>query len=572
MNHRIVIAEDEPDIRSNLARLLTLENYVVWAGANGEEALALVREHRPDLLLSDVMMPRMDGHQLIRALRADPDLAHIPAILLTAKAEHRDRREGMNLGADDYLIKPFRRDELLEAVRSRLDRVALQQVAHERLQQEAQRLSRFDGLTGLPNREALLESCAGLLGANTGLSLVVVGMEGVGHINQTWGHAAGDQALCTMAQRLQAFVTQVPLEMAQAYRVSGRHCGLLLPGAWDSVQLAALLAPLSESLAQAFQVQGRALVLRSRLGVALAGAGVAASDLLRQAEAALHQDGDAPLVFFDPAIDVHQLRRMQLRMDLHQALDRAQLTLHYQPQVELVTGRLVGFEALMRWTHPELGKVPPGEFIPLAEESDLVVNLGRWALDEACRQARAWKDSGLPAIRVAVNLSSRQFDDPSVMDHVQTALQRSAIGPECLELEITESIALKGLDRTVNTLTAFKRAGLALSIDDFGTGYSSLSYLKRFPVDALKIDQSFVRNIDTDSGDAAIARAVVGLAHNFGMKVIAEGVERPAHLSILQDMGCDFAQGYLFSRPLPPEQAQAVLARGYCPVGSAGDQ
>ncbi len=564
MSYRIVIAEDEPDIRSNLARLLTLEDYVVWAAPNGEEALALVREHQPDLLLSDVMMPRMDGHQLIRALRAEPALAHIPAILLTAKAEHRDRREGMNLGADDYLVKPFKRDELLEAVRSRLDRTAVQQMAHQRLQAQTEHLKHFDSLTGLPNRLALLEACERALADGWPVAMAVINMQGVRHINQALGYAGGDEVLSQIAQRLQAHLAQAEDVPAGVYRLSGKQFGMLLHQARDVAQTGQFLGRMAEALAAPYTAQGRDLIMAARLGVAMAQAGMSAQDLLRQAEVALDQEDAGPIAFFNAARNTRVLRRMQLHVELHKALERQQLSLHYQPQVEVASGRIIGFEALMRWQHPELGMVSPAEFIPVAEESDLIIALGNWALGEACRQVRVWQDAGLAPIRMAVNLSSRQFDDPKVMADVARVLEQHALDARLLELEITESVALKGLERTVGTLAAFKERGLSLSIDDFGTGYSSLSYLKRFPVDALKIDQSFVRNIDTDPGDAAIARTVVALAHNFGMSVIAEGVETAAHLACLRDMGCDFAQGYLFSRPVPAEQARALLERGHC--------
>lgn len=564
MSYRIVIAEDEPDIRSNLARLLTLEDYEVWAAPNGEEALALVREHVPDLLLSDVMMPRMDGHQLIRAVRADPALAHIPAILLTAKAEHRDRREGMNLGADDYLVKPFKRDELLAALRSRLDRSAVQQMAHQRLQAQTEHLKHFDSLTGLPNRLALLEACENAVAAGWPVVLAVINMQGVRHINQALGYAGGDEVLCQMAQRLQACVVQVPAVPAQVYRLSGKQFGMLLHRADQRALTEQYLGAVAETLATPYTAQGRDLIMAARVGVSVAQPGVSAADLLRQAEVALDQEDAGPIAFFDAARNSRVLRRMQLHVELHKALERQQLSLHYQPQVDTATLRIIGFEALMRWQHPELGMVSPAEFIPVAEESDLIITLGNWALGEACRQARAWMDGGLPPVRMAVNLSSRQFDDPKVMPEVERVLQQYRVEPGQLELEITESVALKGLERTVSTLAAFKARGLSLSIDDFGTGYSSLSYLKRFPVDALKIDQSFVRTIDADAGDAAIARTVVALAHNFGLGVIAEGVETQAHLECLRAMGCDLAQGYLFSRPVPADQAQALLERGHC--------
>ena len=564
MTQRIVIAEDEPDIRANLARLLTLENFQVWAAPNGEEALALVREHRPDLLLSDVMMPRMDGHALIRALRADPDLTHIPAILLTARAEHRDRREGMNLGADDYLVKPFRRDELLEAVRSRLNRTSVQQQAHQRLQDQAARLMRFDALTGLPNRDALLQSCQDLLAGPSGVTMVVVAVAGIADINQALGHAGGDLAVCQLAQRLQQGAASLTWPQACVHRIADWQFGLLLPQAPAQPAMADALAQLGHVLAQPYKVQGRDMQLRTRMGVAVAVDAPAPQDLLRQAEVALHQAADAPIAYFDPAGDVRMMRRMQIHMDLHQAMALEQFSLHYQPQVDVQTAELVGFEALLRWQHPVLGMISPAEFIPIAEESDLIVPIGRWALQEACRQLRAWQEAGLPLVRLAVNLSSRQFEHPAILEHVQLALEHCGLEARWLELEITESVALRGLEHTLSTMAGFRALGLALSIDDFGTGYSSLSYLKRFPVDALKIDQSFVRTIDTDAGDAAIARAVVALAHSFGMKVIAEGVETPAQRACLQALGCEFAQGYLFSRPLPAEEARSVLERGHC--------
>jgi EAL domain-containing protein (putative c-di-GMP-specific phosphodiesterase class I) len=305
--------------------------------------------------------------------------------------------------------------------------------------------------------------------------------------------------------------------------------------------------------------------VEARVGVAVAVAEISAQDLLRQAEVALDQtreDGATGISFFSSARDVRVLRRMRLHSELHKALERQELCLHYQPQVDISTGQIFGFEALMRWQHPDLGAVSPAEFIPIAEESGLILAMGAWALDEACRQSRAWRDAGLRPVRMAVNLSTRQFDDDRILADVAQALARHRIAADQLELEITESVVLKGFERTVTLLTAFKTMGLVLSIDDFGTGYSSLSYLKRFPVDALKVDQSFVRNIDTDAGDAAITRAVVALAHSFGLCVIAEGVESAGQLAYLTQLGCEYAQGYWFSKPLPAQQAALLLAHG----------
>jgi len=571
MAFRIVIAEDEPDIRSNLARLLQLEAYEVWAAADGQEALELVRQHLPDLLLSDVMMPRMNGHELIRSMRADNLVAHIPAILLTAKAEHSDVREGMNIGADDYLVKPFKREELLAAVRARLDRVASQQAVHERLHAQAMHLVHFDALTGLPNRARMLEHCTRALSQAVEnlhkVTLAVVALDGMVHINQALGHAAADAVVCAIANRLQAHLqTHATLDVACTIgRLADDQFALLMPASPAPAALQILLQEVCASIAAPCPLPERDVFVEARIGVATSQSEESAQGLLRQAEVALEQTREAGvqgISFFSAAKDSRVLRRMLLRSELHRALERNELALHYQPQIDLSDGQIIGFEALMRWHHPALGAVPPAEFIPVAEDSGLIVAMGAWAINEACRQSRAWRDAGLRPVRMAVNLSTRQFDDDNIFSEVAGALEHHRIGADQLELEITESIALKGLERTVTLLTAFKSMGLLLSIDDFGTGYSSLSYLKRFPVDSLKVDQSFVRNIHTDAGDAAITRAVVALAHSFGLTVIAEGVESMAHRDYLRGLGCEYAQGYLFSKPVAPEQAAVLLAKG----------
>jgi diguanylate cyclase (GGDEF)-like protein len=572
MTHRIVIAEDEPDIRSNLTRLLQLEQYEVWAAPNGAEALELVRQHLPDLVLSDVMMPRMSGHELIHAMRGDTLLAHIPAILLTARAEHSDVREGMNLGADDYLVKPFKRDELLAAVRGRLERAASQQAVHRRLQDEARRLLHFDAPTNLPNRALLLERCALALlptadAPSVVVAMVVIALDGLGQINQALGHAGGDEVLCQIAARLQTQLAAATAAGASSLvgRTAGKQFGLVLAAVPYLAALPTLLQQLCGAVAAPCSTLGRDVFVEARVGVALSGPGTSAQDLLRQAEVALdqtHEEGASRISFFSADRDSRVLRRMRLHSELHKALERQELSLHYQAQVAMDTEQIIGFEALMRWTHPELGAVSPAEFIPIAEESGLILAMGSWALDEVCRQSRAWRDAGLRPVRLAVNLSTRQFGDDKLLADVASALARHQIPADQLELEITESVALTGFERTITLLTAFKQMGLLLSIDDFGTGYSSLAYLKRFPVDALKVDQSFVRNIDTDAGDAAITRAVVALAHSFGLSVIAEGVETLAQRDYLRALGCEYAQGYWFSKPVPPDQAALLLARG----------
>jgi EAL domain-containing protein (putative c-di-GMP-specific phosphodiesterase class I) len=251
---------------------------------------------------------------------------------------------------------------------------------------------------------------------------------------------------------------------------------------------------------------------------------------------------------------------LSLERSLRRAVERGELRLHYQPQYDVSNRRIVGVEALIRWQHPDFGLIPPGRFMPFAEETGLILPVGEWVLHEACRQGRAWQSQGLAPLRVAVNISALQFRDPDFPGTVLAALRGSGLDARHLELELTESIIMQDAGRATNSLEQLKTLGLELAIDDFGTGYSSLSYLKRFPIDLLKIDQSFVRDITSDKDDAAITSAIIGLTHNLGLRTIAEGVETSEQLEFLERHGCDEVQGFLFSRPLAPEECTALLS------------
>ncbi len=569
-HNTILVAEDEAPIRENIVRMLRIEGYLVLPAANGREALALAREHLPDVVIADSMMPEMDGPALLQALRDDPLTASLPFIFLTARAERSDIRAGMNLGADDYLTKPFLRDELLGAVRTRLARAVGERRKTEQLAQQARRLAYFDALTGLPNRTLLQERLDAAIYAarrgQFGLALIAVGLDGFRSINDSLGHASGDRFLHEIADRLFALVYGTLL--ANPYdclaRLAGDRFAVLLVGFSDDNYLDSFSRRIVEAIAEPFKIDGQDLYLTASAGVAQLPAEQqgAVETLLRNAEIALHkakEAGPGSHRFFAEEMNQNALRRLQLNGDLYKAVSNGELLLYYQPQVEIASGTIVGFEALMRWRHPQLGFISPGEFIPVAEEGGAIVHIGEWALREACRQAKTWIRDGLGPVSMAVNLSARQFMMDGIERTVAAVLAESGLPPEFLKLEITESIALLGVGRVLETLTALKALGVSLAMDDFGTGYSSLSYLKRFPIDVLKVDQSFIRNITTDPGDAAITRAVVAMAHSFGMSVIAEGVETLAQLDFLRDLGCEEFQGYYFSKPLPAKEAEALL-------------
>jgi len=287
-------------------------------------------------------------------------------------------------------------------------------------------------------------------------------------------------------------------------------------------------------------------------------------NLLRNADTAMFrakESGKNNFQFYTAGMNLRIRERMEIENGLRHALARNELVLHYQPQVDIESGRMIGVEALLRWAHPEKGLIPPDKFIPVAEESGLIVPIGEWVLRTACQQNKAWQDMGLPHIRMAVNLSARQFRQPHLLEVVAKAMQDAGLDPysDSLELEVTESVIMKDTEGTINTLKKLHDMGLRLSIDDFGTGYSSLSYLKRFPINTLKIDQSFVRDITTDPDDAAIAATIVTLGHSLKLRVIAEGVETAEQLTLLREMKCDEIQGYYFSKPLIATELEQLL-------------
>ena len=289
-------------------------------------------------------------------------------------------------------------------------------------------------------------------------------------------------------------------------------------------------------------------------------------DLMRNADAAMYRakhTGKARHEVFDPSMYERALERLEIEQDLRSAIEHGELSVHYQPKVELATGEVGGMEALARWEHPESGPIPPSKFIPIAEETGLIIPLGRWVLREACRQAREWHElyPDSPPLNVSVNLSTKQVEHPDLIEEVAETLREIGLDPGCLELEITESVLLEDTSSAIVTLTKLKGLGVELSVDDFGTGYSSLSYLKRFPIDYLKIDSSIIDGLERDPKNAAVAEAAITLAHALGQKVVAEGVRIEKQVGRLREMGCDFAQGSYFWEPLPSEAASEVFSK-----------
>jgi diguanylate cyclase (GGDEF)-like protein/PAS domain S-box-containing protein len=442
----------------------------------------------------------------------------------------------------------------------------------ERKQAEAEieQLAFFDALTGLPNRRLLLDRLQHALEASarhgTHGALLFIDLDNFKVLNDSKGHVVGDLLLQAVAQRLRASVRGED----SVARLGGDEFVVMLQGlAKEGVSAVAQVAQVGEQvlsgLSQAYVLDGYEYHCTASIGVSLfSGKTQDVGELLKCADAAMYSAkniGRNSLVFFDPAMQATLEARAQLAGELRAALPQGQLQLYYQAQINR-EGGVVGAETLLRWQHPQRGMVSPAQFIPLAEDNGLIVPIGQWVLEHACGQLKHWQDHPLAsALPLSVNVSARQFRQADFVDLVRAALQRSGVDPAKLKLELTESLVLDNVESVIGKMHALKALGVRFSMDDFGTGYSSLSYLKRLPLDQLKIDQSFVRDIVTDPGDAVIVKTIIGMAHNLGLEVIAEGVETEAQRSLLLDYDCRVFQGYLFSRPLPLAEFEALLQR-----------
>ncbi|MFC3125519.1 putative bifunctional diguanylate cyclase/phosphodiesterase [Pseudoroseomonas globiformis] len=432
-----------------------------------------------------------------------------------------------------------------------------QDLEKERRRAEEQALR--DPLTGLSNRLMFrrhMRQAACCAGAEHSVALLYLDLDGFKTVNDTLGHPIGDELLRAVAARLQGSVRENDL----IARIGGDEFVIVQLGVPQPATAIALAERLIRAIQTPFSIQSHQILIGTSIGMAGSTAAAADADsLLRDADIALYvakAEGRGTWRAFKPEMDQQMQARRRLEIELHTALAERQFEVFYQPLMQVTTGDLAGFEALLRWNHPERGSVSPAEFIPLAEETRLIKPLGAWVLERACRDAAKW-----PAhLKIAINLSPVQFVKGNLVEEVEHALSTSGLAPDRLELEITESVMLQNSDETLQVLNQLRAIGVQISMDDFGTGYSSLSYLRKFPFDKIKIDQTFVRSLGDGKGSLEIVRAVVGLGRALSMKVLAEGVETADQLAALRAEGCDEVQGYLFSKPAPLAEAWRTIA------------
>ncbi len=595
---KVLLVNDHAASLLALKSLLTRTNpegdYDVVTAQSGEEALRMVLHQRFAVILLDVNMPGMDGFQTAEIIHSHPRSASVPIIFVTAHyADEMKRLKGYQKGAVDYLFTPIipqvlqnkvavfvelakknlqleqQTRELAELNRD-LQVQQMQDLKHinatleaeivERRQAEerAHGLATRDPLTGLLNRRSLVDSLEHAIARsernNEGMALLFLDMDRFKTINDTLGHDVGDELLMQVAARLKLAVR----ESDMVARLGGDEFVVLMEGLPAYPDAAEVANKIIQANAATYDIGVHCLKTSVSIGISLYPQdGDSVQALMKNADLAMYhakQQQRGTVQFFHEELNVRLLERIQLEHELQQALENDEFELYYQPKVEIVSGRVAGVEALLRWNHPRLGLIGAGQFISEAEDSGQLVPIGEWVISAACAQAKRWHDaaSGICKMPIAINIAIPQIH-AELPDAILKALRKHGIPPSCLQLEITESLLIRDLEKATSVLREISESGITIAIDDFGTGYSSLSVLKALPIDILKIDQSFVRDLGKTVSDTAIVAAIVNMARALALRVVAEGVETKEQLAILKGLGCDEYQGFFFKPPLPAD-------------------
>ena len=596
---RLLIVDDISDNRVILQRRFQRQGFEVVEADSGLKALELIDSQEFDLVLLDVMMPGIDGIETLKRIRSQKSASVLPVIMVTAKSESENVVEALGLGANDYVTKPVdfpvalarastqiarRRAELqVAAARAALSKandsleknvaertelllglyqkLRAEMAVRERADARSVYLAYHDPLTGLANRllfkEQLENVLKDTLETPRPVAVLFIDLDGFKGINDTLGHSIGDLLLKAIATRIRDILPK----NGRIARLGGDEFAVLQLSAEQPSAAIALAQQIIEVVGCPLAIEGYDVTVSASIGVAVADVGsMSAEKFLKSADIAMYcakADGPGNYRMFDSEMDAVVQARSALERDMRNGIVQNEFRLFYQPLVSLETQKVTAFEALMRWQHPERGMISPAEFIPLAEDTGLIVRLGEWALREACFEAMGWPDD----ISVSVNLSAVQFAKGDLVATVMNALASSGLPAARLELEITETVLLEGSDQNVGILDQLHELGVRISLDDFGTGYSSIGYLRSFKFDKLKIDQSFVKDLLGDEKSLAIVRAIVGLGVSFGITTTAEGVETEDQERCLNLEGCNEVQGYLYSKPLPSNEIAMLLGK-----------
>lgn len=579
----ILIVDDSPANLRLLSSLLIQQGYNVRKAISGQAALRAAEVVIPDLILLDAIMPHMDGYEVCQRLKSNPKTAEIPVIFLSFLTENEERVKAFKFGCCDYINKPFSLDEILIKIEKQLNlkaaREEIMQMSAE-FKQEAKesqiqlevvnaklKMALRDRLTKLPNRASFIESLETALNrakidSDYRFFVLSIDCDRFKIINNSLGYHIGDELLTAVARRLEADLSPDDIFA----RLGDDEFAILLPDRQDISTATKVASEIIKKLTFPFHLQGYEVFVSASIGIASGSREYSQPEhILRDADSALNrakQKGKARYQIFDSTMREKASQFLQLETDLRKAIIKKEFCVHYQPIIELKTGKIAGVEALLRWQHPTRGLIYPADFIPIAEETGLITPIGNWVLRESCRQLRLWQIAGIAgdSFSVSVNFSAHQFAQADLIEQIDAILAETQLNPQCLKLEITESAIIENTQSAAIIIQQLRARQIQLSLDDFGMGYSSLSYLNSFPVNTLKVDKSFVQRLDGNSENLGLVPAIMCIARTMGMNVIAEGIETTQQLDQLRNLDCHFSQGYLFSRPLEAQKVVELIA------------
>jgi len=534
-------------------------------------AMEEIEENRPDILLLDLMMPEVTGFEILQQVRAHSQLKHLPVLILTSSSDAATKLQALDQGATDFLAKPVDSSELILRVRNTLAARAYQN-----------QLAYYDSLTKLPNRNLFLDRLSWFLKRaerhNEILVMLHITLNQFKRVYNTFGPQVADQVITQVAERMSTCIRRSDVvgrgigdasELDSLFRVDGDEFSLLCPAMVHAEHASKLASRILRSMEPPFNANGTEVHIWPSIGIASYPEDAKDMTTLFQcavgASAQANAHGKGGIHFYSSDLNTKSFEGLQLEADLRHAIEDKELILHYQPKVDVKSGKIMGVEALVRWQKSDGKFVFPDQFIPLAEETGLIVPLGEWVLNEACAQMARWHAQGI-CIQVAVNVSARQFHAGNLLQFVSDTLKDTGVDARYLTLELTESLLMENPDQTVEILNQLMALGPKISMDDFGTGYSSLSYLKHLPLHELKIDRSFLADVTTNPEDKALVSAMIYLAHEFGLQVVAEGVEAQEQLDLLTSLNCDHYQGYFFSRPVKVEDLAPMFSSQFAAV------
>ncbi|BAZ00173.1 response regulator receiver modulated diguanylate cyclase/phosphodiesterase [Tolypothrix tenuis PCC 7101] len=595
----ILLIDDMADNLRVLSSLLTREGYNVRKALNWQMALTACQTVLPDLILLDIMMPEVDGYEVCQRLKAWDMTANIPVIFISALDDVFDKIKAFQVGGVDYITKPFELQEVLVRVQNQLalraaqleviklnieleERVKqrtweLENALHklqdevasrQQLQSKLLDLALHDSLTGLANRVLFIRRVEKALNrakqnSDYQFALLYLDCDRFKVVNDSLGHLVGDELLLAIAHRLKISLR----ENDTLARLGGDEFGILLEDPTNMNMVLEVAENILQQLSLPFKLTRYEVFMNASIGIAWGNKEYDIPEyLLRDADTAMYRAkalGRARYHVFDPIMYQEAIQLLELENDLRRAVARQEFIVYYQPIVSLYTGKIAGFEALVRWKHPLRGLIPPSDFIPVAEETGLISDINTWVLQSACQQLHLWENHPeiTQPITMSVNLSARMFSQPNLIAQIDEILYETKVNPENLELEITESVIMENIHAVKTILQQLQERRIKLVMDDFGTGYSSLSYLHSFPLSALKIDKSFVKRMQENQEDMGLVPAMIGIADSMGMRTIAEGVETREQLDQLRSLNCEFAQGFLFSQPIEQQSVIHLLTK-----------